>query len=113
MTTQTVTDPTYATLKAKAACAAWSGTAASPCDSATPVIPGLTSAMVSICDADACSGTHAAVSTGSGVINLVTVTIGTANDPYVYTLVMPLLPDLMGLQTINFTPISVTMRQLL
>jgi hypothetical protein len=37
--------------------------------------PNLTAGMVEICDATNCAGTHALVPTGSGAVNLVTVTI--------------------------------------
>lgn len=37
--------------------------------------PNLTAGMVVICDATNCAATHALVSTGSGAVNLVTVTI--------------------------------------
>ena len=64
--------------------------------------------MVEICDSLACPGTHAAVPTGTGAINLVTVTIGSANAPYTFTSLAP-----WGVATFNFAPISVTMRQML
>ncbi|HEU4844803.1 MAG TPA: TadE family protein, partial [Burkholderiaceae bacterium] len=41
----------------------------------TELVPGLTTAMVTICDSISCPSTHLNQATGSGVINLVTVTI--------------------------------------
>ena len=112
MTIQAPGGAGYAGLKADATCAAWSDLTTKEKDPCTsPLLPGLTSNMVVICDAVnsvACPGKqHAAVETGSGVVNLVTVSIGAANNPYVYTPVVPILP------TFNFGPISVTMRQVL
>lgn len=43
---------------------------------ATPLVPGLTVAHVSICDPVSCTGTHNNVLTGEGAVDLVTVTIG-------------------------------------
>jgi Flp pilus assembly protein TadG len=75
--------------------------------SATPLAPGLTPAMVSICDAVACPTTHSAQGTGP-VMNLVTLTIGGANAPYTFNSVVSfVVPD------IPFGAISVTMRQVL
>ena len=67
----------------------------------SPVAPGLTTAMVTICDASLCPGTHANQLTGSGSVNLVTA--GIQNYPYnsVVTLVIP---------SMIFNNISVTMR---
>jgi Flp pilus assembly protein TadG len=75
--------------------------------STTPLAPGLTPAMVSVCDAVACPTTHMAQGTAP-VINLVTVTIGGAMAPYTFTSVVSFVaPD------IEFGAISVTMRQVL
>ena len=43
----------------------------------TALVPGLTTAMVTVCDASvpACAATHALQQTGFGLINLVTVTV--------------------------------------
>jgi Flp pilus assembly protein TadG len=68
----------------------------------TPLAPGLTTSMVSICDATSCSGTHSGIATGSGVVNLVTVSI----TGYVYTSIVTYVAP----ATINFNNISVTMR---
>lgn len=47
--------------------------------SGSPLAPGLTTGMVSVCDALNCASTHASQTTGSGTINLVTVTINDAS----------------------------------
>ncbi|MGE5469746.1 MAG: TadE/TadG family type IV pilus assembly protein [Bacteroidota bacterium] len=70
--------------------------------SGAPVAPGLTTAMVSVCDTTNCAGTHLNQSTGSGVVNLVTVTI--SDYPFI-SLVPSLVPNL------TFGDISATMRQ--
>ena len=70
--------------------------------SGSPLAPGLTTAMVSICDAVDCPGTHASVSTGTGAINLVTVRITGYTYNSIVTYVAP--------ATLNFNDISVTMR---
>ena len=69
--------------------------------SGTPVAPGLTTAMVSICDATLCPGTHANQLTGLGSVNLVTASI--QNYPYtsVVTFVVP---------SMSFNNIAVTLR---
>ena len=65
------------------------------------IAPGLTTGAVSLCDAMSCPGSHAAQPTGSGAVNLVTVTI----TGYSYnSLVEFVMPDL------NFNNISATMR---
>lgn len=73
------------------------------------IVPGLTAGMISVCDrvdASACPGeTFANVSTGTGTVNLVKVTI----SGYVFT---PIFPGVSRLTTITFDPISATMRQL-
>jgi Flp pilus assembly protein TadG len=76
-------------------------------DSSTPLAPGLTTAMVSVCDSVSCPGTHQAVGSAPAM-NLVTVTIGGAGNPYHFTsLVEFVVPGF------DFGPISVTMRQAL
>jgi Flp pilus assembly protein TadG len=72
-----------------------------------PLAPGLTTAMVNICDALACPD-HA-LQGSAPVINLVTVSVGGPNaTPYTFTsLVSFVVPD------IQFGPISATMRQVL
>ncbi|MET1085142.1 MAG: TadE family protein [Burkholderiales bacterium] len=69
--------------------------------------PGLTTAMVSVCDAVSCPATHQAQG-AAPVVNLVSVTIGGANNPYPFnSLVEFVVPSF------NFGAISVTMRQVL
>jgi Flp pilus assembly protein TadG len=68
----------------------------------SPLAPGLTTGMVEICDATACPSTHASVSTGSGVVNLVTVRI----TGYVYQSIVTYVAP----ATMDFSDISVTMR---
>jgi len=70
--------------------------------SGPPLAPGLTTSMVSICDAATCAATHASVPTGSGVVNLVTVSITGYTYQSIVTYVAP--------ATLNFNDISVTMR---
>ena len=70
----------------------------------TPLVPNLTTAMVSICDSTSCVSTHQSQPTGSGVINLVTVTI----SGYPFTSLAPLF-----VPSLNFGAISTTMRQVL
>jgi Flp pilus assembly protein TadG len=67
-----------------------------------PLAPGLTTGMVNICNATSCPGTHQNVPTGSGVINLVTVSI----NGYVYNSIVTYVAP----PTLNFNNISVTMR---
>lgn len=67
----------------------------------SPVAPGLTTAMVSICDALLCPSTHASQPTGLGTINLVTVSI--QNYPY-NSFVSFVVPNM------TFNNISVTLR---
>ncbi|MCB1908233.1 MAG: pilus assembly protein [Rhodocyclaceae bacterium] len=82
---------------------------ASPGDSPSPIVPGLTAAMIKVCDridASACPGeSFGPVVTPSGSINLVQVKI----EGYVFT---PIFPGVSELTTITFEPISATMRQL-
>ena len=68
----------------------------------SPLAPGLTTGMVNICNASACPGTHAAVPTGSGAVNLVTVRI----SGYIYNSIVTYVAP----ATLNFNDISVTMR---
>jgi len=67
-----------------------------------PLAPGLAAGNVAICDPTVCAGTHAAVATGSGVINLVSVGI----NNYVYTSIVTYVAP----ATLNFNNISTTMR---
>lgn len=71
----------------------------------TARVPYLTAAMVSICDSWTCPATHSAQSTGTGVVNLVTVTV----TGYTFT---PLVPFIMP-NPLTFNDISTTMRQVL
>lgn len=70
--------------------------------SGKPLAPGLSTAMISICNAITCSGTHANVSTGTGVVNLVTVSVTGYTYNSIVTYVAP--------ATLSFGNISVTMR---
>lgn len=77
----------------------------------SPLVPGLTTSMIDICDALSCQGTHASISTGSGVVNLVTVTV---RDYQFQSLINFSIGGLnAGLPGITFGPISNTMRQVL
>ena len=68
-------------------------------------VPYLTPAMVTICDSFTCAATHNAQSTGTGVVNLVTVTV----TGYMFTLLVPfIMPN-----PLTFSDISTTMRQVL
>lgn len=67
-----------------------------------PLAPGLTTAMVSVCNATLCPVTHQNVPTGNGVVNLVTVSI----SGYVYNSIVTYVAP----ATLNFNNISVTMR---
>ena len=98
-------DPTDTTAKAQAKCLVVYGR---PACTGTPLVPGMTLAHVSVCDALDCPADHA--SQGSApVVNLVTVSIGGANaTPYLFdSIVSFVVPDF------TFSPISVTMRQVL
>ena len=90
--------PGDAAVAAEARCLAVTGT--TDC-SGTAVVPGLTVAMVTICDASLCPSTHANQLTGLGSVNL--VTSGILNYPFtsVVAFVVP---------SMNFNNISVTMR---
>jgi Flp pilus assembly protein TadG len=74
------------------------------------LVPGLTMAMVTVCDSINCPGSpdspdcHQSCTTGSGVVNLVTVTI----TDYPFTSLVPFV-----MPSITFGPISTTMRQVL
>jgi Flp pilus assembly protein TadG len=75
--------------------------------------PHLTDDKILICDAsiEACASTHASVSTGSGSMNLVTVTI---SDYQFQSLInFPLAGLRVGAPNITFGAISNTMRQAL
>jgi Flp pilus assembly protein TadG len=110
MSTQTPTDPDYGTLTAAAKCTAVYG---NPSCTGQELVPGLTTAMVSICDPASCAGSHASVPTGTGVVNLVTVTVGGPNNPYVFQSMAPFVPALFGIPDITFAAINATMRQVI
>jgi hypothetical protein len=110
MSTQTPADIDYPALISQSTCTVVYGN--STCSGA-PLLPGLTTAMVSICDRNSCPGTHANVPTGSGVINLVTLTVGGASNPYTFQSMAPFTPALFGIGSFNFGSIGVTMRQIL
>lgn len=90
--------PGDATVAGQARCLAVYGTM--DC-SGTALLPGLTTAMVNICDATLCPATNANQLTGSGTVNLVTA--GIQSYPYksVVTFVIP---------NMDFNNITVTMR---
>jgi TadE-like protein len=98
-------DPTDTASKDQAKCLVVHG---HPACTGDPLVPGLTLAHVSICDALACPADHAAQGSAP-VVSLVTVSIGGANaTPYIFdSLVSFIVPDF------SFSPISVTMRQVL
>lgn len=100
----TVSPPGDATARSEAQCLAVFGNTGC---TGTAVVPGLTTAMVEIRDAISHPATHATVATGSGVVDLVTVTVGTANDPYQFQSVVTwVVPDL------TFSPVHATMIQI-
>jgi len=98
-------DATDAAAKDQARCLVVHG---NPTCTGAPLVPGLTTAMVSICDALACPADHAAQGAGP-VLNLVSVTIGGPNAaPYTFdSLVSFVVPDF------AFGPIGATMKQVL
>jgi hypothetical protein len=98
-------DPTDTVSKDQAKCLVVYG---HPACTGTALVPGLTLAMVSICDSLACPADHAAQGSAP-VVSLVTVSIGGASaTPYTFdSLVSFIVPDF------TFSPISVTMRQVL
>jgi Flp pilus assembly protein TadG len=110
MSTQTPSDEDYGALTTRARCTAVYGNTAC---TGEPLLPGLDTAMVSICDPASCTGTHAAIATGTGAANLVTVTVGGPNNPYAFRSMAPFLPALFGVADINFGAINVTMRQII
>ena len=73
------------------------------------LVSGLTTAMVTVCYAadPACAGTNQSQG-ASPVINLITVTIGGANNPYTFASAMSFI-----VPSFDFGAISVTMRQVL
>lgn len=79
----------------------------------TALVPGLEvgKAEVVICDATNCTATHALVSTGSGAVNLVTVTI--SDFEFKSLINFPIGGLSAGAPDITFGDISNTMRQAL
>jgi Flp pilus assembly protein TadG len=78
-----------------------------PSCTGNPLAPGLSTAMISVCDAVSCPATHQAQGSAP-VINLVSLTIGGANNPYLFNSVVQFV-----VPNFNFGAISVTMRQVL
>ncbi len=106
MSTQAPSDPDYAALWTSARCNVVYG---NPACTGEALIPGLTQTMVTLCDPVACPGTHAGVPMGTGVANLVTVTVG----GYTFQSLAPFEPALFGVASFPFASISVTMRQVI
>lgn len=75
------------------------------------LLPGLTTAMVTECDATSCPGTHSAVATGAGAVNLVTVTISGYQFQSLVNFTIGSFG--VGLPSITFGAVSTTMRQIL
>ena len=77
-------------------------------EGASPLVPGLTEQMITICDrkdSTACPGeTFADINTGAGTISLVKVSI----SGYTFT---PLFTGFAQIASFRFEPISATMRQ--
>ena len=71
---------------------------------APALLPGLTTSMVTVCDSVSCPTDHLNQTTGSGVVNLVTVSI----TGYSFTSMVPFVAP-----NITFNTISTTMRQIL
>ncbi|QPF73554.1 pilus assembly protein [Roseateles sp. DAIF2] len=90
--------PGDATIAGEARCLAVYGN--SDC-SGSAVAPGLTTAMVTICDASLCPGSHANQLTGLGAVNLVTASV----EGYTYNSIVKFV-----VPSMNFNRISVTMR---
>jgi Flp pilus assembly protein TadG len=101
-----VRDPSAAGVVDDAKCMAVYG---NPTCAGNALVAGLTTAMVTVCYAadPACAATHQSQG-ASPVINLVTVTIGGANNPYTFTSAMSFI-----VPSFDFGAISVTMRQVL
>lgn len=110
MSTQAPSDPDYPLLQQAASCTAIYGNVSC---TGTPLLPGLTTGMVSFCDPASCAATHYQVPTSTGVINLVTVTIGGVNNALAFNSLAPFAPALFGIANFDFAPVAVTMRQVL
>lgn len=76
---------------------------ANDCTGQPALVPGLSLAMISVCDPVACPGTHNNVPTGQGTTNLVSVTVG-AGTPFNFASLIP-----WAVMSMDFGPISITM----
>ncbi|WP_322272953.1 TadE/TadG family type IV pilus assembly protein [Hydrogenophaga sp.] len=74
------------------------------CASRPPLVTNLTIAMISVCDPVSCAATHANVSTGEGTTSLVSVVIGSGDNRFAFTSLVPLI-----IPSINFGPVGITM----
>lgn len=74
------------------------------CGDKSPLVPGLTLAMIGVCDEVACAATHANVPTGEGTASLATVNIGAGAEPYRFTSLIPWV-----VPSVSFKPIAITM----
>ena len=79
--------------------------------SGSPLAPGLTTDMVSICDASisSCQATHQSQTTGSGTVNLVTVTV--SGYQFHSLINFPLGDVTVGAPNLTYNSIRNTMRQ--
>lgn len=108
LSVQTLAQPpageTAESIRLKARSLAVCGATSCP-SGATPLVPGLVLAQVSICDPLACPTTHYNIRTGQGSVDLVSVTIGgTGNAAFHFTSVIPwVVPSL------TFSPVKTTM----
>lgn len=75
------------------------------------LVPGLTTAMVTECDASSCPITHSSVATGAGAVNLVTVTIQGYQFQSLVNFTVAGFG--VGMPSITFGAVSTTMRQVL
>lgn len=78
---------------------------------APTLLPGLTTAMVTECDAFSCPTTHSSVATGAGAVNLVTVTIQGYQFQSLVNFTVAGFG--VGMPSITFGAVSTTMRQVL
>jgi hypothetical protein len=74
------------------------------CESRPALVPGLTLAMVDVCDPVACPGTHANVPTGEGTASMASVSIGAGATRFGFTSLVPWV-----VPSIGFGPIAITM----
>ncbi|MCM2342920.1 TadE/TadG family type IV pilus assembly protein [Rhodoferax sp.] len=89
----------YATTKALAVCGK------EDCAGQEPLVTGLSTTQVTLCDYLTCVTTHKGVPTGKGTVDLVTVTIGgSGNKTFSFSSLVPfVIPD------IDFSPVKTTM----